>query len=519
MNKHDMAMTNKSGQTVCLLCALALGLLEIAGCSGIPQPPPADEPPPAVILPPELRFLNPENDTVVSGSVLVRVTPEGQAAGDYVLRFEAEALESQPGQRSVLIAERSVRNGGFDGSLLDGLEAKWDTDSIPSGPYRLRAGVGSVETEEFNWFAGPMVDVNKPPQLVITVEGQVNAARREILVVLSALESSDPDGRIVEVNWQFEDGRAARGMTVERSLELRKESIGVSVVAIDDKGTPTYGEYDLQLAPEPLIFEKKSCVCESIVLRGDNLPAESAALGPDAAAGGTDWPKSAGFDDGKKLGPLDGNAENAAVGGEKNYTGYAFEILATVKGSPGLCKEGQLARSDEVLCHPSLTKPVCESSGGTWNAGTSCCSRGKPWRGKRVDLDKDGTDDIDVSTQAKCTAAGGKWLGAVLGCQLNFPKSGGYNTDTATGSTSNYDSPYTFKKRVGQKVVWYDTPALPGGFTNGSKVDVDFISYLRDSDGKYCYVKYNLIHERKAGKDSESASEKENKTRQATLPK
>lgn len=293
--------------------------------------------------------------------------------------------------------------------------------------------------------------------------------------------STDTDGGVVSWEWDFGDGQGGTGETVEHTYSDLTGSYPVTLTVTDDRGCVDYAHYVLSFPSGVMTFvQDTSCTCDTIAVR-----IKGNALGEDGKAGGKDWDKTPGIDDGKTLGPLDGNPENGMSGGEKDYTGYAFEVVCTVKGDPDKCKQIQLVK------------------------GTTSAKGDKTWKGTNKDLDLDGTDDIDVSTQKKCQDAGGSWDGTK--CELKFPQGGAkygpdeYDQGEAGGAYEfwkGHPDGYAYKVHAGKQIIWYDTP-----LTNASKVfKADFVAIVRGTDGKYCYVKFSVDYGRQAGKDKEEIS-------------
>ena len=65
-----------------------------------------------------------------------------------------------------------------------------------------------------------------------------------------------------------------------------------------------------------------------------------------------------------------------------------------------------------------------------------------------------------------------------------------------------YTSPFTLKKHVGKKIVWYDPPFVRGG--NGTTYKGDFIVIIKGTDDKYCSLGFSVSTERKVGQDAET---------------
>lgn len=258
----------------------------------------------------------------------------------------------------------------------------------------------------------------------------------------------------------------------------------------------------------PITRSPLQCVCKKITLKGDD-PADNKAAGPDGD-GTKGWPADAvGRWDGKTLGPFHGSPTNpAGADGEKKYTGFAFEITAEIEGNPDDCKQIQVVKASDVF--PSAEND-CRRAGGTWAAGK--CTLPKIWFGTEYDIDLSGNKK-DVSTPQKCAAAGGKWFENLPDgtpfkkCGLRFPESGtafGPDTDIDTSAGGAYEKVHDYKVHLKtsdpKKIIWFD----PAGGTNvnGWKRAADFMAMIKGTDGKYCYLKFRIETEKKAGKDDE----------------
>jgi hypothetical protein len=143
----------------------------------------------------------------------------------------------------------------------------------------------------------------------------------------------------------------------------------------------------------------------------------------------------------------------------------------------------------------------------TYDAETSVCRGKHKWTGTTADLDRDGVNDIDVSTPGACAAAGGTWANGQ--CTLSFsqalPK---YGPDTPEGDAPGgaYEKPFDSKKHAGNTIIWYDTPCFELA-SDGSITDCDFVAIVRGTDGKYCYLKYTLHLQRNTGQDTETLTQ------------
>jgi PKD repeat protein len=150
--------------------------------------------------------------------------------------------------------------------------------------------------------------------------------------------SQDPYGFITSWEWDFGDGTTGTGPNPVHSYADLSTRYNV-ILTVEDNTGCTDSAYDtLDFVPVFVFTQDCRCICKDIELRGDNLPAEEDAFGPDGKpGGGDDWGKTPIRENGKRLGKLHDNPENGTLGGEKNATGYAFEVVATVEGDPGKC--------------------------------------------------------------------------------------------------------------------------------------------------------------------------------------
>lgn len=420
---------------------------------------------------------------------------------------------SRDGESWSAIDERTDLNFELQKGDVTTWDTVLDTVDLAPGEHLVRVTMETTAGVSATSKPTPFV-VNKKPAVAVFVRPGPGRAD----VVFDARESSDPEGEPLSVAWDFGDGTTDSGTAVTHTYQDLSQTYDVLVTVTDAQQATASELYSLAFPKgsiTELVFDqKRECVCTKVQLRGDNLPAEAAAFGPDAAPGGTDWPKTAGFDDGKKLGPVHDNPENASFpGGEKKNTSYAFEVYFEVRGLASQCKEGQLIKRTAVVKDPAINRARCVASGGVWNAADSSCALSKTNELDKLDKDQDGTVDLDVSTRAKCVAEGGTWNAAKMKCKVSFPQSG------AKYGSDDYRAPSTFKKRPGNKIVFYDTPVYRGlsNATTGT-YKAEFVAYVRGTDGKYCYTCFSLDLEKKAGKDKETISEKESKVGADKLP-
>ena len=442
---------------------------------------------------PEIIF--PEDGTVVSDITLI-VAEETSSLSPFEI-YSALFEYSTDGVTWTEIWNETDLLGDRESSFFI-WDAMWDTRSVPSGFYFIRVVMETFDGQTA--WDRIMLEVNKPPISIATAT-QIQEVGE---VLFDGSQSEDTDGSVTSWKWDFGDGEVATGPVIEHVYTDLTLSYEVMLTVSDDRDIVSSSHYTLSFpfCTDTLLFqETEKCECTSIAVRK-----EGKALGPDGESQGDKekgWGKTNGFDDGIKLGPVHDNPEDSTVNGEKKYTSYAFEILCEVKGNPDNCKEIQVVKRTSV--QKGLTKKQCEENGGTWNDTDKTCTLDKTWKGKTADLDKNGTNDIDVSDEDKCKKAGGKWDGKK--CTLKFPKSGekyGPDVPDDTDAGGAYEDKFDYKKRPDKKIIWYDTPYI-SGVSNGSTYKADFIAIVKGSDpnGKYCYVKFTLDLERKEGKDKE----------------
>ena len=266
-------------------------------------------------------------------------------------------------------------------------------------------------------------------------------------------------------------------------------------------------------AAELLLRRGNICVCESISIRGVNLPAEATALGPigDSSVGWRLHKRHR--DDGVTLGPAKNNPSNQPnqPGRPNPWIGYSFEIVTKVSGNPRKCLEIQLAKASGEF--KGFKKDECEEGGGTFENGT--CRYTHSWTGQKGNLDKAGKPVLDVSTKATCEAKNGTWDGS--NCKLTFPFAGpDYGPDSAQGAVGAYenDKHGTLKRYLDDgTIVWKDRVGTnaPGV---GSWMKADILSVVRGShNNKYCFVHFVVDLERTATGSREAIEVKGNRNK------
>ncbi len=439
-----------------------------------------------------LKIIYPEKNSVESGVVLIVAEQKKNLKASFANSVLFEY--SQDMKNWILIKKQTDYESSAKGLSLKNWDVRWDTTELVSGIYYIRATntvCGKIKSSP-----AKKIIINKAPTAVATATSSAPPVDvlniKEIIpvepgmVLFSGVESEDTDGFIINWIWDFGDGTSGSGNSIEHSYDDMSYAYDVSLTVEDNSGLINTAYYTISFWPEFMMLQDAKCICKDIKLLGDNkdLAAEKDALGPDGKAGGSDWGKSKDWDDGKTLGPLNGNLENKKTGKEKKWTGYAFEVVADLEGNPDLCDQMQLVKYT--------------TDGDDFK-----------WKGTTADLDKDGTNDIDVSTKAKCEAASGTWNAVSSKCTLEFPQNKAkYGPDTPedTDAGGAYESPFSYKKHPDKKIIWYDTPGF-SGYPNGTKMKADFVSYVRGTDNKYCYIKHTLELEKKAGKDEEKLTE------------
>jgi len=230
-----------------------------------------------------------------------------------------------------------------------------------------------------------------------------------------------------------------------------------------------------------------ACKCQSIEVRGDDLPAEAVALGPTADRQSA-WRVRKGDDDGATLGPLKDNPKNGAG----RWLGYSFEIACDVEGRPGACDEIQLVKASGE--YRGVKGKECAEGGGVWDATHSVCRFTHTWKGNAAALSKAGKADISAPGQAACTALGGRWEGGK--CVLSFPYDGPRFGPDVKGDGPEfrdgaYERPDGLKRHVGTKIVWKDMIGV-GGAGNDSFLRARVLAVVKGTDNLFCYVLFDV---------------------------
>ena len=177
------------------------------------------------------------------------------------------------------------------------------------------------------------------------------------------------------------------------------------------------------------------------------------------------------------------NPANAqqAWGKTPSFWGYAFEPVFIISGSPKLCGEGQYLRSESSYPAPpqGCQKGLVPAEGIYSEEVDKRCVIYPARKGPTFDLDGDGVAETTLDSKAKCTAQSGEWSGGT--CWL-------YAKDRWV--MDGYTKPYSYKVHGPNTISWYDTPGMQ--LIAGGHVEHEFISYVRGTDGTFCYSKFQV---------------------------
>lgn len=485
--KAAAQVMNQTGQASAGIVVVAPSPTPIGTPVPTPTPPPSPTPTPI----PVVALISPQPGNPVNGIAQVEATVTPATYGTIMFQYSLDGATWTP-----IAAEPIFTESGA-------WAVRWDTTVVRSGPVFLQAVFNTADGQTaFSQIV--QVQLDQPPVPMVTANVQGNSGT----VMFDGSQSHDPDGNIVQWIWDFGDGSGGSGSVVSHTYQSLGTVYSGSLTVVDNAGNTAYFAFSVNFVLVEVKPEDK-CICTAIALRGQTPPQN--ALGPKGD-GSKSWPVSTGMDDGKTLGPLSKNPEN-----KNNYVGYAWEIAVDVDGDPAKCKEIQVAKRTFVLT--GLTAATCNGKGDTWDGVKNLCTRVKVWSGTTKDLDLDGTNDIVVDTKDKCTMAGGTWDATNNRCDLTFPQSGAkyapdeYIQGEAGGA---YESPFSYKVHIPKKILWYDTPNVAGG--NDSTGNWDFISLIRGTDGKYCYVAFSQSATRKAGAPVETIKQTGTATGAANVP-
>jgi hypothetical protein len=446
-------------------------------------------------------------------------------------------------------------------------EAVWDVSALASGRYRLRVTMETVDGRVGVRHKG--VRVNHLPSPVITCTGTGRVGEVEF----HGEQSSDPDGRVRSFDWTFGDGAlpgvcsAATGNTcgsrddcsVGEVCDDRSCSVSGGFCSDDTacpsgetcspgscSGAPCFDDDECPVGRTCIGGVAPSTAKGHVVTHtfgdtgrsypvslviGDNrrgfgtgrvvvswLDATSPACGPPPAPTcrctrisvrpsvfdrkrqtplGPQhefkqfWARKDRHFSGKFLGPLSADDE-----GQNNVVGFAFEVVAAVDGDPNACLEIQ------------------------WAKASSSPGRAiKVWTGTAKDLDLDGTNDIDVSTQAKCMAEAGFWGVAIPNqCTIGFrvtDKRYGPDEPRQGIQGGAYEKPFTHKSHVGLNIIWFDAPSAP--IANGIW-NLDFVAVIRGTDNQYCFAQFKVRSDKNALPETLKVEAEKAQVNRAALP-
>ncbi len=427
-------------------------------------------------------FLSPQSSVATGRTLLV--------VGQGELRFDSRdltevSLDASADSGRTWQPIRAVV--GLDGEQSELWQAYWDTASIPSGFYLIRATMTYRQDGQLRRrFRCRGMVVNRPP---VVRSVHVVPDFEPGYVRFDGSDVIDPDGEVKYWRWDFGDPTANQEARFSRG---GREAItyfaepdrcySVRLLIADEHDATTEAVY--RLCPGEsgvLISVDRTCTCKSLKVR-----TRGQALGPDA--NGSAWPEMAKLFDGKTLGPLRENPKNTS-----KRVGFSFEVVAEVEGNASLCPETQLIKRTFGELHPGIEDH-------------------KIYTGK-ADRNLDGISEMDSSDEPGCTTAGGTWARATADKpgRCEFPQSGdGYAPDSMSDGLllgSDYDRPVTdgYKQHVGTKILWFDTPGFSGDLALGASYKADFIAMLRSSppSNLYCYAKFQVDLERKNGGNKE----------------
>lgn len=438
---------------------------------------------------PEPRFLAPESRVVTGRTILLVEQRNPDFDSSEVTRVTFE-LSADQGRRWSAIHEVSGLDANNESFDPDRWEALWDPTDLAPGRYLVRVGMSYLDGETIRTrYRCRAIVVNAPPVIrsVMAAPGPIPGQ-----VQFDGGDVTDVDGRVVSWRWDFGDPVAneeadfsAGGRRAVTVFLDQNRCYSVNLTITDDSGGETAAYFQLCwgvggiaiAAPPP----PPECVCKSIKVRTSGM-----ALGRKPE---NKWPPKSGIYDGKKLGPLDGNDENKAPNGEKKHTGFAFEILAEVEDDPSKCKETQLIKRTRT------------PQGGA--------EQHVRYQG-RADRDLDGTFEMNVTNETTCRDAGGSWgLDLTIRppkkvCQ--FPQSGDrYIPESTSALGSKFANPGRYKTHQGKRALWTDVISFDD-LADGSTYIADFIAMLRGDNNEYCYVKFRVDLQKKAGMDIEMIS-------------
>ncbi len=217
-----------------------------------------------------------------------------------------------------LIGDQSDRPK--DGSLGVAIVA-WDTSELAPGDYMVRVTM----TNEYG-------DQGSAERVVTVVKRPVAEAEAMFFgpeVLFDGTASYDPDGVIVDWEWNFGDGTYGSGPTVVHTYDGSQNQYPVTLTVTDAQGYAATSLYTASLDVGALIVVA-TCGCASMDIQGDGEGPASITF-PGHTGGGT-W-----------LGPRNTVPTPPPAGGSGYSLSYRFQVVATlVAGSdPALCSTAQ----------------------------------------------------------------------------------------------------------------------------------------------------------------------------------
>lgn len=211
----------------------------------------------------------------------------------------------------------------------------WNAGALPAGTYYLRARLTDLALTEV---LSDVVEVRLNAQ----PEAQATTTRTSLPFTLrhDARSSSDPDGLIVDYDWDFGDGTRGKGPLLDHRFP-GPGTYGIALTVTDDQGGTSTRHTMLALAAQGVFKEKEknTCGCKSMTVKS-----AGAVEGPDALSfSGT--PYRFAKEDQRALGVFN----HPATGDQLDMTmadfdvGFRFEVIAELQplSKPQLCEEGQ----------------------------------------------------------------------------------------------------------------------------------------------------------------------------------
>lgn len=297
-------------------------------------------------LAPLPRILGPDDGATVSGRVLVRV----QDLLPNVLNGMNDSMPVDPVPFPVgSDVEKTIlevsRNGAafeevdrvFGLDLDDTAEFLWETDSLPSGSYTLRARM--IDRHRNTGRTQTRVRVIHQPKADLRVQ-LLDRDLETVSLRLDGSASSSPDGTIERHRWLLPDGEERLGEVVDVEISRATEDITIVLEVTDSFGltetaTARIPREELDTDREPpydLTAGRPFCECVEIDVRDSGDAAASVAFFADERLLGA----------GKTNRSLGSNAHRKADGSYDRMR-MNFELLAKLKAgsTPALCPEQQ----------------------------------------------------------------------------------------------------------------------------------------------------------------------------------